>query len=256
MEAKKAVRKTIEYASKFKSYINNKEIFYRLISSEEISIKEINEILKGIDRKSKRNKYFEDKYKKAVKLSKIIENDFKDILFLGVSGSVATGHPKKNDDIDFMIITKSNKLWKIRFWLRRWIHKKHIPHRQYGKKEKSDEFCFNLWLDENSLLIPKNRRNLRNSVDLVLLKPLINKNCTYEKFLLVNNWAKKWVATPYENKISNFQFPISKKNKKNNKLEKIINNLYFWPQFWYMKRKIDQETIGLHKAFFHERMVK
>jgi hypothetical protein len=251
MELETAVKNTIGYATKFKSWVNKKEISKRLISSKKFDEKEIEEVIKQIVHKNKKNKYYNYKFDKAVVLAKKIKIRFRDILFLGVSGSVATGHPKRDDDIDFLIITKSNGLWKTRLDLRWWIFKNRIPHRRYGEKEKKDEFCFNLWLDESYLRLPIEKQNLKNSVDLILLKPLINRNHMYERLLLANNWAKKWVATPYENKISNIQFLISNEKQKTNKLEKIMNCLYFWPQYWYMKRKINKEMVGLYQAFFH-----
>ena len=192
---------------------------------------------------------------KAINIAKIIETKFKDILFLGISGSVASGHPKKNDDIDFLIITKKNRLWKTRLLMRWWIFIKKIPHRKYGEKEKKDQFCFNLWLDESSLALPGNKQNLRNAVDLILLKPLINKKNIYEKFIKGNDWAKKWVATPYHRLLVGQ--PTTFLNKTKNKLgDEIMNQIYFWPQYWYMKRKITDEQISLHTAFFHRPMVK
>ena len=250
-----ALKETIKYAKKYKSYLNKDEIDKRLISNEVFSKKTISEIIGRIE--DKKDKYYQDKFIKGGKLAKEIEKHFGDILFLGISGSVASGHPKKNDDIDFLVITKQNRLWRTRLFLRLWVFIKKIPHRKYGKQGERDEFCFNLWLDDSNLLIPKNRRILKNAVDLVLLKPLINKNQTYEKFILANNWAKKWVATPYFNKIQDIRSKmLDKKMKQNNFLDKITNYLYFWPQYWYMKRKISGERVGLDEAFFHEPMVK
>ncbi len=178
-------------------------------------------------------------------------------MFLGVSGSVAAGHPKKEDDIDMLIITKADTLWQNRFFLRWWIYKNKIPHRKYNKGELGNQFCFNLWLDENNLQIPRNRQNLKNAIDLLLLKPLINKKNTYEKFIINNDWARKFVATGYELKIKKCLISNVKKNKVNNNLlQKIINWLYFWPQYWYMKPKIYNEKIGLNQAFFHRQMIK
>ena len=251
MKISKAVEDTIEYAAKFGSYINRKEIKDRLISKNLFSKKELDNYIRQLKYKNKKNKYIEGKFRKAAYLAQKIETNFKDVLFVGVSGSVATGHPKINDDIDFLIITKSNKLWQTRFGLRWWIFKNRIPHRKYGEKEKKDEFCFNLWLDENHLLLPKEKQNLNNSVDLILLKPLINKNHTYEKFFLINSWAEKWVATPYS-RLSACQTVSLSVKTENKKLDKFINCLYFWPQYWYMKRKINKETVGLYQAFFHQ----
>lgn len=256
MSLKKAVKNTIEYAAKFESHINKKEIKERLISKNVYSEEEINKILNELNWKNKKNKWYQSKLNKTKVLAKQIEIDFKDILFLGISGSVAAKYPKKGDDIDLLIIAKSNKLWKTRLKLRWWIFKNQIPHRKYRAEEKENDFCFNLWLDESNLLLPENRRNLKNSVDLVLLKPLINRNKTYEKFLLINDWARKWVATPYFDKIQDIRSEILDKKVKQNIFDKVMNYLYFWPQYGYMSLKIKEETVGLHQAFFHRQMVK
>ncbi len=255
MSLKRAIKDTIEYAAKFGSYINKKEIEERLISRKYFSKEEIKKAIGDLNCKSKKNIFYEEKLNKALDLASKIKADFKDILFLGLSGSVASGHPKKNDDIDILIITKTNSLWKTRLCLRWWIYKNKVPHRKYGKNSEKNQFCFNLWLDENNLLLPKDRRNLKNSVDLILLKPLINKNEMYEKFLLTNNWAEKWVATGYARKVSGIKYLVSgieKTKIKNKSLDKFVNYLYFWPQYCYMKRKIRKEKVGLYQAFFHQ----
>jgi len=253
MRLETAIKKTIEYASNFKSHINKKEINERLISKKIFSSNEVVEFVNRMGWKDKRNKWYRIKMKKAINLSKEISEKFKDIIFIGVSGSVASGHPKERDDIDIFIITKDNKLWKNRLKLRWWIFIKQVPHRKRGETEEKNQFCFNLWLDESELKIKKDKQNLKNGVDLILLKSLVNKETAYEKFLLANNWVKKWVATGYARLVdrSSIVDRRYKKNKKSNFLDKITNYLYFWPQYWYMKRKMRGETVGLHQAFFH-----
>jgi len=250
MSLELAVKRTIGYAKNFKSHINNVEIQKRLISKKiypENLIKK--EVLK-LDWNNKKNKWKKSKITKAKELASLIENKFKDIIFLGISGSVAAGHPKQNDDIDLLIITRSNTLWKNRFFLRWWIYKNKIPHRKFGQKEIKDQFCFNLWLDEGYLKIPKNRQNLKNAIDLILLKPLINKNNSYEKLLLKNNWAKKYVATPYVRLSDGRLVSLSDKIEESNFLKKINNMMYFWPQYWYMRKKFSGEKVSLYQAFF------
>jgi len=260
MSVRRAIKKTIEYAQNFGSHINIDEIKKRLISKKIYSESLLeNEILK-LSWQNKKNKWKKIKVIKAKKLAFLIKNKFSDILFLGISGSVASGHPKKEDDIDILVITKSYTLWKNRFFLRWWIFKNRIPHRSFGGVEVKDQFCFNLWLDEHHLKIPKERQNLRNAMDLILLKPLINKNYTYEKFILENKWVKRYVATGYSKKVSDLpagqasaRYQMSDKTKTKKKiLNQISNCLYFWPQYWYMKPKITKEKIGLHWAFFHK----
>ena len=252
MTVKTAIKKTIWYANSFKSHINRGEIKERLISKKIYLDKIIDKEILKLNWKNKKNKWEKSKIVKAQELALLLEKKFSEILFLGITGSVATGHPKKNDDIDILIITKTNTLWKNRFFLRWWMYKNKIPHRIYNKKELKDQFCFNLWLDENYLEIPKNRQNLKNATDLLMLKPLINNNGTYERFLVVNSWAKKFVATPYENKIRDLRFKIQDSRIRQNIFDKTVNCLFFWPQYWYMKPKIFKEKIGLYQAFFHQ----
>ena len=256
MTVELAVKKTIDYANRFGSHINMDEIKKRLISNKIYSEETVDKEISRLNWKNKNNKWGKIKIIKAKKLALLIKNKFKDILFLGISGSVACAHPKKNDDIDIFIITKTNTLWKNRLFLRWWMYKNKIPHRKFKEKEFKDQFCLNLWLDEGCLEIPKNRQNLKNAIDLLLLKPLINKKNTYEKLLLVNSWAAKFVATPYVNKTKDLRFKIQDSRIRQNNFDKVINYLYFWPQYWYMKPKITKEKIGLYQAFFHRQMVK
>jgi len=244
-----SIKKTIAYAKKYGGNLTEKQLFERLIGNKVYKKEEISNFQFPISKK--KNKCLKEKNKKAEDLAKLIEKHFKDILFLGITGSVAAGYPKKNDDIDIIIITKVNKLWITRLKLRFFVIINKIPHRKFGKREKKDEFCFNLWLDEKSLEIKSEKQNLRNAMDLILIKTLINKKETYEKFIKANNWAKKWVATGYNYKISNFQFLISKKEIKEKILDKMVNWVVFWPQFWYMKKRIKNEKISLNQAFFH-----
>lgn len=253
MTVRTAVMKTIGYAESFGSHINTNEIKERLISNKIYSTATVEKEISKLKWTNKENKWVKDKIIKAKKLALRVKNEFGGILFLGITGSVASGHPKKSDDIDILIITKSNTLWKNRLLLRWWMYKNGIPHRKYNKKESKDQFCFNLWLDENYLKIPKNKQDLKNAVDLLMLIPLINKNSVYENFLLTNSWTKKFVATGYEFKIKKYLVSnVKNKQINNNLLKKITNWMYFLPQYFYMKPKIFREKVSLYQAFFHQ----
>lgn len=244
-----AIKKTIAYANSFDSRIDSQEIYQRLISKKiykKTEVKKMTTLLGIVDLE---NKIKEEKIKKAEKLTKILKNKFKDILLVGISGSVAAGHPKEDDDIDIVIITKSNKLWINRFRLRCYIFFKKIPHRKYGQKENKDEFCFNLWLDENGLLLPKDRQKIRSAVDLIALRPLLNRKKIYERFILENNWAKEYLATGYNQITSNIKHPTQKQDS-GNIVNKLINRLFYWSQYRYMRKKITSEKVSYHQAIF------
>lgn len=254
MDVFESIKETIKYAQKYGGELNEEQLFERLIGNQ-VYTKE--EFVKKIEQTPLpcrhlsliKKTFLNEKTKKAERLSKKISKKFKDVLFLGITGSVAAGSPKKNSDIDLMVITKANKLWINRLKLRWFITKNKIPHRKPEIREKSDEFCFNLWLDEKSLKLKKEKQSLKNAVDLILIRPLINRNKTYEKFISANDWAKEFVATGYSLRPT---APLRGTSPlKRETINKMINWMVFWPQFWYMRRKIKNEKVGLHEAFFH-----
>lgn len=260
MSLEASVKKTIAYAKNYDCSLTIDDVYKRLISKKQYSKEKVK---KGIRNKKNlisknKNIWFEKKLQKTKKIAKLIEKQFGEILFLGVTGSVAAEYPKKDDDIDLMIITKKNCLWLTRLKLRWFIFAHKISHRKFGRKEKKDQFCFNLWLDEGVLQLPKNKQNLRNAVDLILIKPMINKNKTYEKFLKENSWAKRWVANGYLDRRSSIVDKTLCLDKLDISLEKgdlfasFLNFLVFVPQYLWMWPKIKKEIINLHQAFFHK----
>lgn len=191
MSLKDDIISTVNYAKSFGCVLTKQQIYQRLIGK---TIYNLNpSVISSLPPKA-------DAVKKGERLAEILSKKFKNILFVGVTGSVAAEAPKENDDIDLFIIVRNNTLWLTRFWVRLFVIINKIPHRKYGKPEHKDEFCFNMWLDEVALELPKNRQNLRNAVDMILMKKVYDKNDTYLKFLKNNKWAKKFVATPYYEK--------------------------------------------------------
>lgn len=255
MDIFESINRTIEYSQRYDGRLNEKQLFERLIGDRVYIREELNQVIKlssyKVVKLGEKNKILEEKIEKAKVLAKKISKKFPEILFLGITGSVAAGYPKTTNDIDLIIITKTNKLWLVRLKLRFFIIINKIPHRKFGEKEKKDEFCFNLWLDEKSLKLKKEKQNLKNAVDLILMKPLINRSKTYEKFIFANDWAKKYVATGYSLKPSAPDKSGAPPLKRETLLDRVINWLVFWPQFLYMKKRIKNEKIGLHDAFFH-----
>jgi predicted nucleotidyltransferase len=248
MSLKNDIIKTIEYAKSYGCVLDKEQIYERLIGSTVYKLKpsvrqrRTSPLDKG------------EKLKKAKKLANILSKKFKNILLIGVTGSVASEFPKKNDDIDLFIIVKNNTLWINRFWVRFFVWRNKVPHRKFDKKEKRDEFCFNMWLDESVLKLPKNKQNLRNAVDMVLMKKVYDKNDTYFKFLKANSWAKKFVATPYYDLL--FKFPSLRKleaypfDKRVIYFYCFLNIVYFLPQYWYLKLKKRKDLVNLHRAMW------
>jgi hypothetical protein len=249
-----AIRKTMSYGKRYGVVYSQVDIIDRLISGRIFTKKVLEKEMKemGIPVKTSKNGYAEGKMKTANNIADLLSSKYENILMIGVTGSVAAGYPKKSDDIDLIIITRRDNLWKTRFALRLFVMITRIPHRRFGLAEKENEFCFNLWLDEDAMLLPKRKRNLKNAMDLILMKPLVNKNSTYEKFVTHNKWVKRFVANGYllisQNKVNKEHL---EKNIEQNITDKAVNFLLFWPQFLYMRAKIGGGLIDLKRAFFH-----
>jgi len=184
------------------------------------------------------------------------------INFIAVTGALAMNNSDKNDDIDLIIITQSNKLWLTRllaifileiFRLRR----RPAPgspgwnlFTPRGVKFFNNKICLNLFLDESSLKIPPINHNLFTAHEICQLKPIYNKHNTYQRFLNANSWTKKYL-------------PHAKLTPQGVRSEGITpRGVTFWNpfeflafklQYAYMKSKITNEKINQHSAFFHPR---
>ena len=57
----------------------------------------------------------------------------------------------------------------------------------------SDKICLNLWLDETALSLPRNQRNLYTAHEVVQVKPILDRDYTYLKFIIANLWLKNYL---------------------------------------------------------------
>ena len=252
MEIKKVIEASLGYGKKYGILLDRKRLLERLISKKIYKTKDIDKIISkekinlGIYSKKKKIIY-EEKMELAIKLSSKLSK-FRTILFMGVSGSVASEYPKSNDDIDIFIICKKNSLWVTRAGVMVYVWIMGIPHRRRGQPEKKNEFCFNLWIDENELEMPKIKQDLKNAMDAILVKTLINRENTRERFMLANRWIGDYLAQSY---VKYNKKKEIKDIKSGNLFLKIVNVIFYWGQYGYMKKIITNEIVDINKAFFH-----
>ncbi|MFA5025127.1 MAG: hypothetical protein WC503_01275 [Candidatus Shapirobacteria bacterium] len=250
----KAIKLTKKYAGKYGQILNNDQLFLRLISPKKYRYSDF----LGQKKIGVSNKVWQQKVLLATDLVVKHLSKMKGIKMVGITGTVAAEAAKKNEDIDLLIITDEAELWWWRLYLRFYVWCHGIPHRKFGEKEKSDEYCFNLWLDTANLEIPRSKQNLKNATDLIMMKVIWDKDGSYVKFLGKNQWVKKFLATGYKERIK-ISREVDKevnrrKNKKNNFVKKIVNNILFWGQYAYMWSKTgnDLKNIRSGQAFFHK----
>lgn len=135
------------------------------------------------------NILFREKLKKVQPYIKFIAF-FSQIKLIGLSGSMAMKNPKSEDDIDLFIISQKDKLFTARF-LATIISFIMGLKREIGQIEAPNKVCLNLFFDESNLIVPNYKKTGYIAHEILQMKPLVNKDQTYEKFLLANQWVFK-----------------------------------------------------------------
>ncbi|KKQ25032.1 MAG: hypothetical protein US40_C0004G0070 [Candidatus Roizmanbacteria bacterium GW2011_GWC2_37_13] len=148
---------------------------------------------------------------------------FPQIKLVGLSGSISMMNADLDDDIDLFIITKKNRLFTGRF-LATMIAFIMGLKRPLGLKKASDKVCLNLFFDESNLKVPKFKQTLFVGHEVLQMKPIINKDYVYERFLVANGWIFKLFPNAIENLESRIQ-NSELKNKISN--SKLIHNSKF-----------------------------
>lgn len=177
------------------------------------------------------------------------------IKLVAVTGALAMDNADERDDIDLMIVTEKNRLWIARPLVILLISlffkcRKSNLSNMSNSLNLANALCLNLWLDELALVIPASQRNVYAAHELAQMKPIVNRNGTYERMMVLNMWGKKYLANTWErinqpiNQYTNK--PINQWNPFN-----ILNKITFGMQFQYMKSKMTTERVSLHSAFFH-----
>ena len=113
------------------------------------------------------------------------------LLLTGISGSVAMKNAKETDDIDIFFITIKNRLWTARFCA---VILAQILGIKRNRRDKvvTDKVCLNLFFDSKNVKIPAHKQNEYVAHEVLQLKPVLNRNSTYEMFLSENFWVKNY----------------------------------------------------------------
>lgn len=201
-------------------------------------------------RKNRRS-YSLPKFKIANKVARLL-SFIPTIQLICVTGSLAMQNSDQNDDIDLMIVTSANSLWLTRplavLLLSFFFPLRRPPSYPPNPSYPSNSLCLNLWLDTTALAMPFSRQNLRVAHELAQMRPILNKNKTYETMLSVNPWLKKFLANinlplyPTKFRFAEFWRAFS-----------ILNFAFYILQFLYMSPRRTTEKVSLHSAFFHPR---
>ena len=176
------------------------------------------------------------------------------ILFVGVWNSLSMYSTKPTSDIDLFVITRRNRTWLVRFLLTStlfilWVWRK-------WEENAASNFCLSFFCDEDSLDFSKIA--IENDIYLffwmLYLKPIIDKNWTYRKFIDSNK--DLWLETQMlsEDKLD---YLINDESK----FWKILDSRFFDPLFsfidlfWFwlygsIFKKISPKTKKVRRPFW------
>lgn len=98
---------------------------------------------------------------------------------IGISGSLSKNFADQDTDIDFFIITRTNRLWIARTLMHLFKKLTFITGHQHW-------YCMNYYIDEEAMLIGE--QNIFTATELITLLPVCG-NGTMHRFYGQNNWA-------------------------------------------------------------------
>lgn len=197
----------------------------------------------------KRQKIFLRRNHEVVKLINIA-NKIPFIKGIALTGSAALANIDQDSDFDFLIVTEKKRLWLTRFIL--------LTISFLLNKRKF--WCFNLWLEDDQLVIPVKQRNFYTAFEVLQTKWLYEnkKNSSVSlslatEFQQKNSWLKDYLLnfkinhSPDQKKVSQTAKPLLLTNK----ILAFSNQLCYFIQAKYRQLKY-QELLAYQSAFFFD----
>jgi len=170
----------LENSPELAKLISQKNGFYFLTGNKRI-----------IKQRIERQKIADQKWKKTKQMVKLLQL-IPFIRLVVVSGSLAMDNPKKESDIDLLIVTRNGRIWTCRGIITLFIHL--LGQRRHGYLTK-DRFCLNHYLTDQSLKIPL--ASLYNAQTYAHLVPVWEAEeydvPKYNKFQRANQWLKDYL---------------------------------------------------------------
>jgi len=105
------------------------------------------------------------------------------VRMIGLSGSLARGEATEKSDIDFFIVTKTNRLWTGRALVSILTHL--TGYRRYDRKI-AGRICLNCYQTEEHLTV--NPKTIKNAKDYSNIKILYQSHGLAKRFIKANNW--------------------------------------------------------------------
>lgn len=190
--------KTLLYFSIFKYPLSAEEIYLFSAATDQSEIKNELEYLKkkgvissdnsyyfldgnleSVSRRIEGNKMAKSVMEKAIKKGVLIAK-FPYVKAVGISGALSKNYHDKNGDVDFFVITESERLWVARTLL--------MLYKKIFLLNSRKFFCINYFISENSLEISE--KNIFTATELLTLIPVSGD---FTSFYNQNQWVSNFL---------------------------------------------------------------
>lgn len=273
---KSQIIQTLVYSDIFNYPLTINQIYKFLIGSNEITKDKISKEIKKIKSVSNLKEFFflkgrenivyqrierEKESKKKLLLAKKAASCLSvipKILLIGLSGNLAMNNAKKDDDIDFFIITEKDSIWLARF-LSIWTLDVLGLRRKRIDKKVSNKICLNMFVDEDALNFNSRNHDLYTAHEITQMVPLFERKNMYKRFLHMNKWVVKYLPNSLNIQKLNRELSGNKIYKSRQHINILLLNylvifLEFFTkkiQLWYMRKHKTTEIITDKFLAFH-----
>ncbi len=148
----------------------------------------IEEDTHNVSRRIEGNKMAKAVMDKAIKKGVFISK-FPYIEAVGISGALSKNYHDKDSDVDFFVITKSNRLWIARTLL--------MLYKKIFLFNSRKFFCVNYFISEDHLKITE--QNLFTAMELLTLIPISGD---FKEFYAQNRWVSRFLPNMKVGKVS------------------------------------------------------
>ena len=203
-----AIIRTLLYSSLFSFPLTKDELYRYIISNKKIPISSFEKALRQssylvskdgyyalmkngehIERRKKMQPWVVRKEQKAKKAAQLLSH-IPTIYLISLSGSLAAGSARKDDDIDLFIVTQKNTLFITRLVVMILLSLTGLRRRRH-EKNPSNKICLNMWMDTEALSFFRESGDLYTAREIAQTKPIFERKSTYSHFMRSNEWVQK-----------------------------------------------------------------
>lgn len=189
------------------------------------------------------------KWKRAKKVSRLFRY-VPTVLLVGVTGGLAMDNAEEKDDIDLFFIVVSGSLWISRLIVT--ILAEVVGARRHpGERQVADKVCLNMFMSEDTLMLPKHEQDLFSAHEVLQMVPLWERGQAYRSMLFQNAWVKNFLPAAWKAKTRIMVRPDKKRHKGFWSNLGWLENIAKAIQLTYMESRRTNEVISTGMIRFH-----